>query len=104
MRVVRRAFLGSGPSRRDDANHGVSLAVCVHDNEHSQRPTQPQQNEAVFRVGMIRVIDQPRPVVVEHGLGLGEGHPVFPEILPGFRRIPPELELAVHRLSVCTVY
>lgn len=68
----------------------------MHDDQHAQRANQPQKNEAILGPLMIRVIDQPRAVVVEHGLGFLERHPVLPEIPPSLRRVPGELESPMH--------
>ena len=58
------------------------------DYQVSQREAQPQENETVLLSRMIRVIDEERTMVVEHGLRLVEPNPVLAFVLGMLLLIP----------------
>jgi len=63
------------------------------DDEDAQQPTEPEQNEPIFSFGMIRIVDQPRVLIREHGRRLLEGHPVLLQIRRRLARVPGDLQI-----------
>lgn len=61
-------------ARRDDADDVAFRPVAVHDHEYTQNAAQAKENEALFLVGVIGIVDQTSSFVRKDGLRLLEGH------------------------------
>jgi hypothetical protein len=73
-----------------------------HDKQpKAGRDTEDQ--ETLFICGMIRIIDQPCPLIDEYGLGVHETHSMLAKIGCRLRWIPFEAQLA-HRAILHTMY
>ena len=53
-------------------NDRVGIAIHMHDDQYPERSTQADQDEPIFTVGVIGIVDQPRLLVKERGLRLLE--------------------------------
>jgi hypothetical protein len=49
----------------------------VHHNEQSRGLAEPQEDEAVFRLGVVRIADQPSLIVIKHRLGFDKRYAVL---------------------------
>jgi hypothetical protein len=61
----------------DDPDDITTTAVTVANDESAKRGAQTEQDEAVFVVGVIGVIDEQSMIVQEDGLGLLERNAVL---------------------------
>jgi len=64
------------------------------DDQQSQGGTQAEQDESIFFVRMIWIIDQEGIFIVEDGFGLNKGHSMFTLIEAIFCRVPSESEFS----------
>lgn len=74
----------------NQGKHRPVAAFAVDDDRHPERPTQTEQNEAFLVVRMIRIGEEQRFRVFEHGAHFRERDAVLGQILRRFAGIPVE--------------
>lgn len=65
----------------------------MHHDEHPRGFAELQEDEAVFRLGVVWIVDQTSVIVIKHRLGFDKRYAVLAKIRPRFRWIPSEREL-----------
>ena len=64
-------------ARGDDADSVAFRPIAVHDDQDAQTAAQTKENEAVFVIGVIGVVNQASPFICEDALRFLEGHAVL---------------------------
>ena len=85
---IRFPFSSRGATRADDSDCVFSLRVRYHEQLHAMRHA--NINEAMLRMGMVRIRDGYREAVPKNGGCLIEGDSVFLQIALRFVGIPLE--------------
>ena len=87
------ALKGIGLASRYEPNDIVVSPIAVNNHQKIEPSTHAQQIEPLLSRGVIRIINKNGVVVGKRCLGLVECDTVLALILPGFGRIPIEVEL-----------
>jgi hypothetical protein len=74
--------------------------IAVTDEEKAKGGTQTQQDEPLFRKGMIWVVDEDRVIVEKDRYGLRKGHAMATNVEAPLRLVPLEAKLVSHTYIV----
>lgn len=96
-------FLAVCDPSRDKADDAAAGSLTMDDNEDAACGACAKQHKTLLVARVIRIGKQERLLVFEHGLGFREAHPVLPEVLGSFARVPFEADL-LHTYNVSTLY
>ena len=67
--------------------------ISMYHHQNSEPIAQPQEDESLFLVGVIRIVQQQRVLIIDYALTFLERDAVLAKVGSSLRRVPFELDL-----------